>query len=327
MPSAQAQFQTTVRGGGAAAVFHLPFAFGPLEFFFLAFLLGCTSSKPPPPAPLAVTTANRAAGQAAELSQRQNWVAAARQWKLAVDRFALLNDRAGEATALHNLAQAQRELGNLEQARRDLEQAASLNQRIGRKEEWWRNQIALLQIEARSRQTNALQMRFEKLMPIAGEIKNSSLHGLFLNESALWQQSRGDFEGAARSFQQAQELFQVGNDRAGIASILANRAQLYEAQKDYAMAIETWPMALQRFESLADPQGITWSLAGLGRSLLAAETDLATAEDVLRRATRNYRTLHSPKEMQATMELLKKCLLAQGKNNEAEQLHSDLEAE
>ena len=287
--------------------------------------MGCTSTKPPPPAPLAVATANRTAGQAVELSQRQNWVAAARQWQLAVDRFALLNDRAGEATALHNLAQAQRELGDLEAARRHLEHAASLNERIGRKEDWWRNQIALLQVEAHS--PNAVEARLEKLTPIAGEIKNSSLQGLFLNETALWQQSQGDLERAAQTFQQAQEHFQAAQDQSGIAAVLANRAQLYMARHNYETAIETWQMALKTFESLADPRGITRSLAGLGHSLLAAEKDPAAAEDPLRRAARNYRTLNSPKEMQATVELLQKCLRAQGKDQAADQLHLDFKAE
>jgi len=321
------QLPTAVHRHPATSIFDLRFAVGGLQCLSLAFLLGCASAKPPPPAPPAITAANRAAGQAAELSQRQNWPAAAREWKLAVDRFALLNDRAGEATALHNLAQAQLELGTLDQARRHLEQAASLNERTGRQEDWWGNQIALLQLEARSGQTNALQTRFEKLTPMAGEIKNRSLQGLFLNERALWQQSRSDLASAAQTLQQAQEHFQAANDRSGVAAVLANRAQLYEAQQNYAMAIETWRTALTRFESLADPRGITRALAGLGRSLLAAEKDLPAAEDMLRRATRNYRTLNSVKEAQATLELLKKCLVAQGKDKEAEQVHSDFGAE
>jgi tetratricopeptide (TPR) repeat protein len=267
--------------------------------------------------------ANRTASQAVELSQRQNWPAAAREWKLAVDRFALLNDRAGEAVALHNLGQAQIQLGSLDQAHNHLEQAASLNDKLGRKEEWWRNQIALLQLEARLQKTNALEMRFEKLTPMAGELRNRSLQGLFLNELALWQQTRGDSEKAAETFQRAGEHFQAANDPLGVAAVLANRAQLYERQQNYAAAIEAWRTALSKFESQADARGITRCLAGLGRSLLAAEKDLSAAEELLRRAARNYRTLNSPKELSATVEFLKKCLMAQGKSEEADRLRSD----
>lgn len=327
MRTSTSQFQTLLDRQSATLVVDLQSAICISPCLLLAFLLGCASAKPPPPAPPAITAANRTAAQAAQLSQRQNWPAAAREWKLAVDRFALLNDRAGEATALHNLAQAQLELGDLDQARRHLEEAATLNQAIGRQEDWWRNQIALLQVEARARQTNALQTRFEKLTPLVGEVKNRSLQGLFLNETALWQQSRNDLEKAAQTLQQAQEHFQAANDRPGIAAVLANRAQLYEAQQNYSLAIETWRTALTRFESLTDPPGVTRSLAGLGRSLLAAEKDLPVAEEMLRRATRNHRTLNSPKEAQATLELLKKCLVAQGKDKEAAQLHSNFGAE
>jgi len=149
---------------------------------------------------------------------------------------------------------------------------------------------------------------------------------LFHNELALWQQTRGDLEKAAETFQRAGEHFQAADDSLGVATVLANRAQLYERQQNYAAAIEKWRAALARFESQADPHGITRCLAGLGRSLLAAEKDLAAAEDLLRRAARNYRTLNSPKELRSALDLLEKCLRAQGKEKEAEQLRSEFNA-
>lgn len=286
-------------------------------------MLGCTSTKPPPaPAP-AVAVASRTATQAAELSERQNWTAAAREWKLAVDRFALLNDRRNEAIALHNLAHAQLELGHLDEAHRHLEQAAGLNEKLGHKEEWWRNQIALLQVEARLQQTNELRTRFEKLTPLAAGIRNRSIQGLFLNETALWHHGRSDFDQAAEAFEQARRHFEAAADRFGIAAVLANRAQLYERQQDYPLAIETWQKALASFESVADPRGVTRSLAGFGRTLLAAEKDFPVAEDFLRRAARNYHTLNFPKELNATLELLEQCLKAQGKEQETKELRSE----
>jgi hypothetical protein len=78
---------------------------------------------------------------------------------LAADRFSLLNDRAREAVALHNLAQAEREMDDTTNALKHLTQAASLNERAGRTNAWWRDQIALLQVEAESAQTQALKSR------------------------------------------------------------------------------------------------------------------------------------------------------------------------
>src|SRR5262245_11267085 len=76
----------------------------------LLFVVSCRSAKPPPEPPLAVERAERATSQAVELLQHENWPAAAAEWKKAADAASLLNDRKGEAVALHNLAQAQRML-------------------------------------------------------------------------------------------------------------------------------------------------------------------------------------------------------------------------
>src|SRR3989440_3214017 len=151
-------------------------------------LPGCRSAPPPAPPPPAVSMAERAEQQALKISsQDQNWPAAARAWQLAADRYALLNDVPRQAMALHNLAQAERQTGQIAKAGENLEQASKLNEHIGNTNQWWRNQIALLQIEAESKQIDQLKSRFEKLLPLAAQIRDRSITGLFLNELALWQ--------------------------------------------------------------------------------------------------------------------------------------------
>src|SRR6266568_93752 len=98
-------------------------------------LLGCSTTRTLPPVPVAVSRAERTAEQAAKLSESQNWPAAAQEWKLAAERFGLLNDQAREAVALHNLAQAERKIGHAVPAGRLLEAAASLNEKLGRTNE------------------------------------------------------------------------------------------------------------------------------------------------------------------------------------------------
>jgi tetratricopeptide (TPR) repeat protein len=263
--------------------------------------------------------AERAEEQAVKLSQeQQNWPAAVRAWQLAADRFSLLNDLPGEAVALHNLAQAERQLDQAEQAHRHLEQAADLNKKTGRTNEWWRNQIALLQIESQTGKTQALTARFEKLLPLAARLQSHSLQGLFLNEVGLWQNSGGHFAEATRSFAQAEQEFKNAHDSSGVATVSANQARLYEEQKNYAGAIALWKTALVQFQSLREPQGIAAALAGQGRSLLSANQDLPAAEDLLRRAAHNYQLLQKPRQAQAALELLAQCLTAQGKNGQAE---------
>jgi len=290
----------------------------PPSSILIALLVSCRSAPPPPPAAPAVAMAQRAVEQAAKLSaQEQNWPAAVQAWQLAVERLSLLNDRASEATAIHNLAQAERELDQYDEGRKHLEQAAVLNQRLGRTNEWWRNQIALLQIDAQSRNAESLKARLEKLRALASSLHDDTTHGLFLNELALWQKSEGDLSQAEKTLAQAQDHFRAAHDSYGLAAISANRAELYEQQKNYPAAVTSWKDALARFGSLHDPPGITRSLAGEGRTLLWARQDLAVAEDLLRRAARNYRTLQKSEQAQAVLELLAQCMAAEGKKAEA----------
>ena len=290
-----------------------------LVVFAVFLLVGCRSAPPPAPIPPAVTMAQRAEEQAVRLSrEQQNWPAAVRAWQLAADRFSLLNELEGEAVALHNLAQAERQLDQTEQAQRHLEQAASLNEKTGRTNEWWRNQIALLQLEAQTGKAQRLKARFEKLLPLASRLTSHSLHGLFLNEVGLWQKNQGQFSEATSSFAQAEENFKSAHDSFGVATVTANRAGLYEQRQNYASAIPLWKAALAQFQTLRDPEGIAAALAGQGRCLLSANQDLPAAEDLLRRAARNYRLLQKTTPAQATQELLARCLTAQGKKSDGE---------
>lgn len=278
-------------------------------------LAGCSSTKLPAPLPRAADVAERSASQATKLSEAQNWPAAAREWRQAVDRFSLLNDQANQAIALHNLAQAQRELGQEVEARRELERAADLNQALRQTNEWWRNQIALLQIEAR--QPDPLQARLATLEPLLPRLADPSTQALFLNELGLGQTRRGNLAAAEQTFLRAEKLFQTIRSPAGSAAVQANRAWLKEEQKQSTEAARLWSGALDKFEALADAPGIARALAGQGRSLLAAQTDLPRAEDLLRRATRNFRLLKSPREEVDARHLLIQCLRAQGKEKEA----------
>ena len=299
-------------------------------FYFLfslcvCFLLGCASAKPPPEPPVALRWAQRAAEQAAKLSQQQNWPGAAQAWQTTADQFHLLHDRANEAVALHNLAQAKREVGKPEEARTLLEQAAKLNEELSRGREWWRNQIALLQAEAQLSDTAALEARFQKLRPRAREISDAAIQGLFLNELGLWQQSQRQFDEAEAALKQAEQRFQSAKDDYGVAVVTANRAQLYESQKNFAAALDTWRVALARFEKLTDARGIAAALAGQGRTLMASSGDWEGSETLLRRAAQSYRVLNQPQRLADTLRALEACLAAQHKEAEAAEVRAEWE--
>ncbi len=276
----------------------------------LLLLAGCASAPPPPPVPPARRQAQFQAETAAKLSQIQNWTAANREWQQVADQFAALNDRTNEAIALHNLAQARRELGQVEAAHTLLEQAARLNQESGRTNEWWRNQIVLLQIEVAEKRAEDLRQRFESLTPFVSTISGTDLGGLFFNELGQWQQQQGQFSAATNSFNQAEQVFLKTGWREGSAAVQVNRAQLFLAQTNCAAAQQEWRRALTSYEALAEPSGIAHCLAGIGRTLLVAKS-YKEAEKYLRQAARNYRTLKKPAAQIETLQLLVECLKSQ----------------
>ena len=273
---------------------------------------GCSSAKPPKPVPVPVATAERSASQAAKSSAAGNWQAAASQWQSALQEYRLLNDRPHEAIALHNLAEAREQLGDLKAAHRLLESAAEINSALKNDDQWWRNQIALLQVEAKAESTNELAARFEKLS--SKQPANRMLKAPFLNERGLWHSRTGQFGTASADFTQALQLFTSEKNDSGAATVVANQALLLERQGKHREAAESWRLAQNRFEALANPIGIAVSMTGRGRALLDAQDQLAVAEDLLRRAARNFRTLHDENQAQQATDLLRKALEAQGKD-------------
>jgi tetratricopeptide (TPR) repeat protein len=266
-------------------------------------LCGCRSAKPKPEPPLAVTRAERSMSQAQELSLQQNWSAAAAEWKKAADEASLLNDRTNEAVALHNLANAQRHLNQYDTAISNATGATELNAKLDRTDEWWRNQILLLQLEALST-NSSLAARFDQLLPRLAQVNDPAIRGAVWNELGLSQHRAGELNKALESLSRAQAQYQAAKDAAGVATAIANRAKVLESQREFEQAIPAWADALQRFQRLADPVGIAHSLLGHGRTLLAAKRDLPLAEEHLRRAARNFRSLKLDAEAARATELL-----------------------
>ena len=287
-------------------------------------LAGCSSAPPPPAPPPVVVRAQHDTQTAFALSNAGNWTAAVGAWQLLAERYAALNDRPNEAVAWHNLGQSVRELGDLDRAGILFERAAAINQEIGRTNEWWRNQIALLQVEAQSGQTNALEQRFERLTSLLPTLSTPELRGLVLNERGLWRQQQGDWVPAGDCFRQALDVFTRDKFPAGQAAATANLARLHTAQSDYSTALTEWKKALALYEALADAPGIARALAGQGRTLLAARQDLSRSAELLRRAALNYRFLKNTPNQIATLRTLAECLQVQQKDDDAARVQLEI---
>lgn len=257
-------------------------------------LVGCSSTPPPSPAPLSKVVSVQAAETAARLSQAGNWVAAAREWQKAADWFTALNDPVLEAMALHNLAQAQKELGRLDPARRNLETAASLNRDHGQTNTWWRNQLVLLQVDELAGDTNALAVRFASLAPEIETRAPAQVPGLYLLEWGRWQMRSGNWAAAEQAFGQAALEFSKAADRPGSAAVLVNRATLAMRQANYPQSLKDWQAALHEYEKMADPAGVAAALTGLGDSLLAENPKSPEGIQFLQRAARSFRVQQRP---------------------------------
>ncbi len=295
-----------------------------LAILMIALLVGCRSAKPPPNPPPSVAQAAHSVDQATKMTQTGNWPSAAHEWQNAADEFFLVNDETNAAVALHNLAQAQIQLRQYDLAVTNLEHAAQINDRLSRREDWFRNQVTLLQAESLVGRSNALASRIEQLRDQIDELRSPALRGTFLNELGLFQKSRGELNAALQTFQRANSEFTAARDRFGAATVMANQAQLFEAQLNYPAAMDAWQVALREFEALAEPNGITRSLLGIGRTLLAASQNLPRAEELLRRAARNYGTLRNEGARRDALELLARVLTLEGKTEEAATLRKEL---
>jgi tetratricopeptide (TPR) repeat protein len=271
--------------------------------FFLVFVCGCRSAKPKPEPPMAVTRADRSLAQAKGLSEQQNWAAAAAEWRNAARDASLLNDGAREAVALHNLADTERQLRQYDSAISNALAAAEINDTLKRADEWWRNQVLLLQLE--DLDTNrSPAARLDQLRPGVEGLKDAVIRGAFWNELGLWQHREGQLDDAAASFIRAQAEYESVTDRAGVATVMANRAKLLETQGQGDLAARAWADALRRFEALGEPVAIAHALLGQGRALMAAHKDLPKADIYLRRAGRNFRHLQLEEEAAQADELL-----------------------
>ena len=292
----------------------------------LCMSFGCRSAKAPPPTPQAVSVATRLTTQAETLSQQQNWPAAAEEWKKSAEQFGLLNNLPQQAIALHNQGEAEQEQGHGEGARKLFNAAAELNQKTGRDSEWWRNQIALLQVDAGlANRSQDLEKRFEELLPKSKNLNQPLLLALFQNEVGLWHMHKKDWKDAETAFVSAEKNFQQVQNAVGIAATLANRALLAEATEQFASAESLWRDALSRHEKLSAPAGIARSLAGIGRSLLKQQNKLSESEDFLRRAANNFAVLKLESERKKTLQALAANLKAQGRDADAEKVLKELQ--
>jgi len=186
-----------------------------------------------------------------------------------------------------------------------LEQAAGLNGALKSDAQWWRNQLALLQVEAKANKTNQLGRRFEQLDSKLAAVRQDRLRALYLNERGLWRSRLGEFDRATADLSEAARLFDALKDQPGRGAVTANQALLLERQARFDAAAQKWGIALAQFQAISNPLGIALSMLGRGRSLVQGGGNRDEALDLLTRASRNFQALHQEQEAAEADALLK----------------------
>ena len=268
-------------------------------------LSGCASRPLPPAPPRAAAEADRLSTQAAKLQREENWAGAADWWQRAGRQYQLLNRPADVALAQHNEGSCRRALGQPDAALRLLGEASSTNLRLGRTNAWWRNQIALLQLENAQSPGQALE-HLRQLDPRLPSLESQpALLGLLHHESARAQIGAGHPPASAlESASRAQALFRLAQDPAGEAAVRLTRARILQMQGDLPAAVAEWRLALAAFEQLGQPRAIATSLAGLGTALTQGNSSNAEGLEILRRARDNFAVLKMETDAKAIQETL-----------------------
>ncbi|MCC7376489.1 MAG: hypothetical protein IT581_17650 [Verrucomicrobiales bacterium] len=278
-----------------------------LSLVFLGWVAsGCRTAPPPPPIPPAIQDAHRLAQQAAKLQEAGQWTAASAWWERAARQFQLLNDRTNLAVALHNQGTCRQALGQSKDAASLLEAAARLNLELSLTEAWWRNQLALVQLEGATNPERA-QSRIHDLTAQNPGPADASSRALLSHESARADLRAGQAEAALGELEAASKAFQEANDPLGQAAAAVTRAQALERLKKFDEAEAAWRSALAMFEAHGQLRGIATALAGWGSCLSIQGRNPAEAASLLSRAADNFEALgmrDEARRARATLEKL-----------------------
>ncbi len=274
----------------------------------LAFLAvagaGC-AGRPVPAPPRAVAEAERLVAQASKLQAEENWPGAADWWRRAGQQYQLLNRRGDVALARHNEGICRRAMGQLGVSHALLEEASAANRDLGRTNAWWRNQIALLQLENESDLGRA-SARLESLEPRLAGIAEPSLVALLRHEEARTRAGQGRLPEALSASARAAAAFQALGEAGGSAAVLLTRARIFQMRGDSVEAVAAWREALAAFERMGHPRGVAMSLSGLGVSLARGGGTREEAESILRRALENLAALKMEAESRVVQDELGK---------------------
>ena len=265
-------------------------------------LAGCSTPQPEP-VPQAVQQINQLMETANSVSMAGNWSAAENTWEEIARKSALLDRRDIQAIALHNQAYAAYKQNHFDAALRLATEAVEINEQG---EQWWKNQILLLQIEKRL----SPEDRTARLSFLDQIEKRDDLIHVFPNIYVLLQNEKGIDLLKEQEIEQAKAVFEsallYAKGSTMILAIKSNLALCAEEENDYEKALELWNEILSQAKNITSSEIIATSLHGAGRCCwkLGRTSDAAM---LLRRAANNYKWQNMDDEYLKTLNSLKVC--------------------
>ena len=272
------------------------------RLIIVSLLVGCSTPQPKP-VPQAVQQINQLMETANSVSTAGNWTAAENTWEEIAKKSALLDKRDLQAIALHNQAYAAYKQNHFDEALRLATEAAEINKQG---EQWWKNQILLLQIE----KNLSPEGRTARLSFLDQIEKRDDLIHAYPNIFVLLQNEKGIDLLKEQKIEQARAEFDTAllnaKETTLILAIKSNLALCAEEENDYEKAFELWSEILSRARDITNSEIIAVSLHGAGRCCweLGRTSD---ATMLLRRAASNYKWQNMDDEYLKTLNSLKAC--------------------
>ena len=285
-----------------------------------ALLAGCSTPQPEP-VPQAVQQINQLMETANSASIAGNWTASENTWGEIAKKSALLDRRDLQAIALHNQAYAAYKQNHFDVSLQLATEAAEINKQG---EQWWKNQILLLQIEKRL----SPEDRTARLSFLDQIEKRDDLIHVFPHIYVLLQNEKGIDLLKEQEIEQAKAVFDTAllnaKESTLVLAIKSNLALCAEEEHDYEKAFELWNEILSQAKDITNPEMIAISLHGAGRCCWK-QGRTSDAVILLRRAASNYKWQNMDDEYLKTLNSLKACFSELKNESAVKEIDKELE--
>jgi tetratricopeptide (TPR) repeat protein/tRNA A-37 threonylcarbamoyl transferase component Bud32/TolB-like protein len=228
-----------------------------------------------------------------------------------------IGDRNAVALTLNNMAIGLRVQGDLAGAKKNYEEALAIRRATGEKAGMAATLNNLANLMSDQGDLSGATKLYEETRQTAEEIGDRRSVAMAWYNLGEMERLQGNLSRSRTSYDQALTLRRAIEDKSAVARTLASIGLVQAAQARLTEARKTYEEALALLESVGEKQGIARVHNFIG-TLNLYEGRIADAQKLLRQAAIEFRDLKAADEHAATLAVLAKALLAEGKNQEAD---------